>query len=296
MQLDVEAVSRGDHKAIAEIQAVCRRIAQSVARKFQAHGFADDLAQELTIIVVSRLPQVYDGKSEIEPFVWEAARRLTLAHLRRSTREQTREDADDEESWQSRIPDEQSPTADAWAAGVIDAEQAKRAKEQLVTRIREKRGGGGERPTSRKGGDTSAWSAPSRRKRRRVWEVRRRLGWTQRQMAEALGVPLNRFRIAEQAADIPADWKRRGEELLARHQELPVGDGPDMVRRWTRLLGLGQEDVVGLARQIGVHRSTVFRWATGRSHPPGPVVLRVEAIILALLDVRNQRVKEVLNA
>ena len=294
MRLDVQAVSSGDRTAIAAVTDVCGRIAKAVARKFRVPDFADDLAQELTIIVVQRLPAVYDGQSEIEPFVWEAARRLTLAYLRRSTREQTREDAEGEEGWQARIPDEASPTADAWAAGMIDAEQAQRAKAELIQRIRTRAKSGAGAPRDRAAGKERWYADRAYRPVRRVWDVRRRLGWTQRQMAAALHVPLNRFRQAEQAGEIPPEWQRAGADLLEKHHRLPVGEGPDLVRRWTRLLGLKPGDVVGLAQQIGVHRSTVFRWNTGRSHPPGHVVLKIEAIVQAVLEVRRKRVKEAL--
>lgn len=301
MRLDVEAIKANDPAHSGEIFKLCTHIAGVTARKNHVHEYADDMAQDLVIIVLTRLPEIYDGVSEIDAWVWEAARRMTKGYKRRARREVSGEGDDEGEGLVARTADETSPTAEAWAQGLIVAEEAAAAKADLIKRITERaerqqlaRSSAGESGPAAEEVVQEAKQKPwfidrSLRPRREGWIVRRQLGLTQNQMSELLGVSVNRYREREKAGSIPALWKAKGRELLKENRKLPESDGPKLVKRWLMALGLESDDTTTLARRIGVHRATVYRWSKGKSHPQGAAIMHIEAIVEAACEVTRER-------
>lgn len=309
MRLNVEAVKANDPVHSREIYELCSHIAGVTARKNHAHEFADDMAQDLALIVLTRLPEIYDGESEIDAWVWEAARRMTKGYKRRARREISGEGDEEGEGLVARTADEVSPTAEAWAQGLVASEEAAIAKAELIASITE-RAKEREAAAQRKAelerqqrkatvkkceaGEAAAAEKPwfidrTLRPRREGWEVRRKLGLTQTQISALLGVSVNRYREYEKAGKMPAGLEMKGLVLLAKNRELPDSDGPKLVKRWLAALGLQDDDTTTLARRIGVHRATVYRWATGKSHPQGAAIMHIEAMIEAMRQVTQER-------
>jgi len=258
--------------------------------------YGQDLASELILIVIERLPQVYDGVSEIDPFVWESARRLVMGYSRRARRELSAYQAsgDSEGSLFDSMADENAALADAWTQDVVTAEQARSARTRLIERMREamaKSHAAGSRGTP---DGVPAAPGPhvetARQKRMQPWSSRRQLGLTQAQMAKALGMSLSQFRRLEQAGLMPERMRADVEALLKKSPvKLSLARPCGLLEGWAKRLGIAADDVGGLSRMLDVHRTTIFRWRKGLAEPPGPAVLAIEARIEAVLQFRRKQ-------
>jgi DNA-directed RNA polymerase specialized sigma24 family protein len=303
MKLNIEGLRSNEPKQAAELHALCKHIAEVSTGRVGLRGeYAQDLASELMLLVIERLPEIYDGTSDIDGFIWEAARRKTMSYSRRARREFSAYQGDDGEEGGSlldALPDENTELADAWTQDRITAEQARDARSRLIQRMREVMG------TPKMAAPKPAVAVPAApapvdagedegvepsSKRAKQWKERRQLGWTQSQMARELGLSLSQFRRMERSGPMPARLRPQVEALLKKAAvTLPTEGAERLLKRWAELLGIGADDVGGLSRMLGVHRTTIFRWRKGQAEPQGPAVLAIEARIAALMEVRRRQ-------
>ncbi|TRZ66501.1 MAG: hypothetical protein D4S02_06765 [Rhodocyclaceae bacterium] len=87
-------IAGGDQKALAAIMPTLVRCARAGAVKVGAEFLADDVTQELAILLVQKLAAKYDPTYNIEPLLIGCARHISLAMLH-SNREFNRDDIED---------------------------------------------------------------------------------------------------------------------------------------------------------------------------------------------------------
>lgn len=298
MKLDVEAIRANDRTYAKALHELCARVANTVARRASMPEYVNDLTSELLIIVLERLPEVYDGQSEIESFVWEAGRRLVLGQHRRAKREVSASevDSDSGDAMIDNIPDENTKVAEEWTQDLVTREQALEAKRLLIEQMREasraqapqRQGEQGREPAH---ASTAPKGRPKRpKKERNPWVERSQLGYTQSAMAQALGMSGSHYRRLEDAGPAPDRLRPRLDALLQGASKiLPTDSGVVLIKQWASRLGIDADDVSAMAAMLGVHRTTIFRWSTGRADPPPSTILLIEARIAALLEVRLKR-------
>jgi len=123
----------------------------------------------------------------------------------------------------------------------------------------------------------------------RLRAIRTSLRLTQRQMAEALGVPVSTIRNWEYGMLASAPNKNTldaAEKMLS--EVTPVNDrllhvsGHQLVADWCKRLFLLPNDYAGISIHLGVARTTPFRWINEKSRP-----------ILTVLQDLDSRVDEV---
>lgn len=306
MKFDIEAIRSNDRQYATALYALCSRVAGTVTRRANMPEYAGDLTSELLIIVLERLPEIYDGTSEIEAFVWEAGRRLVLGQHRRGKREVSASEvtADGSETLVDTIPDESIQVAEEWAQDLVTRERALEAKTQLIAQMRDAARTAAVVPT----GAAVASRSPSRmmsskrmrstqktetgdpKLKRKPWLERSQLGYTQANMAMVLGISPSHYRRLEEQGPPPPRFKERLEVLLQQSQKvLPTSSGPDLIKNWGSRLGIEADDVSAMAAMLGVHRTTIFRWSTGRADPPPSTIRLIEARIDAMLEVRKAK-------
>lgn len=298
MKLNIEGLRSNEPRQAAELHALCKHIAEVTTGRVGLREYAQDLASELMLLVIERLPEIYDGHSDIDGFVWESARLKTMSYSRRARREFSAYQGDEDGQGGSildALPDENTAMADAWTQDRITAEQARSARARLIERMREVMGTPRLSPAKL---DTNVGAPEPVRdedendgsKRLTPWQERRQLGWTQSQMARELGLSLSQFRRMERNGPVPTRMGPQVDALLKKAAvTLPVDGATALLKRWADQLGIGEDDVGGLSRMLGVHRTTIFRWRKGQAEPQGPAVLAIEARISALMEVRGRQ-------
>jgi DNA-binding XRE family transcriptional regulator len=295
VKLDIAAIKANDHAYVNGLKELCARVANTVANRASMPEYVNDLTSELLLIVLERLPEVYDGESDIDAFVWEAGRRLVMGQHRQVKREVSASDVDHEtgDAMVDTIADEDAPAIDEWTQNVVTHEQALEAKRLLIEQMRAAAGSAKNHATpSTKRRRATTEHHKRNKKKRKPWIERSQLGYTQAMMARALGISTSHYRRLEEAGPPPDRLRPRLDALRQNASKLlPTDSGSVLVQKWAAQLGLDPGDVSGMATMLGVHRTTIFRWATGRSDPPPNTILVIEAKIAALLEVR-QRWKE----
>lgn len=312
MQLDVQALQSRDNTALAQLMEVCRTCARIGAHKAGAHAFADDIAQDLVMFVLERFLPRYDPKRDVEPYLIESARRMGLAYGRRHSKEYlvgAREEGVDPVAL---MVDQEIRAEERLVEDEVEL-MAGRAKEILIQRMRARNGASKPRPSMR----TPAAPEPARPRRERpaakpapmseaearaeqarlarvarpavqsLVQVRRRVGLTQEEMARALGLSDNSIRSIEYGvvAGDPEGLLRKARELERRHKRIDADlPGPELIRRWCKMLRLNEGDTVELSRLIGVHRSTLYRWSVSETQPHPHRVRRLNAVVEALAE------------
>lgn len=300
MQLDIAALQRRDGRAMAELLELCRKCARIGSNKAGALSFSDDIAQDMVMFVLDRFLAVYDGERDVEPFLIEVGRRMGLSYYRRHSREVIvgeREDGADpllalEDA--SLIADEQLQEDE-------EAKRAADAKAILVARVRARRSAvTSVKPKPRPRPPRAMTDACAERRHhvrharsfrpavRQIVALRKRMGLTQQQMSLALGLTPNAIRSLEYGIvdGQPEKLLVRAQELAAREAAMfdPGMGVHDLLARWCQRLRLSSDDVSGLASRIGVHRSTLFRWRTGRTQPLVSDLRSINAIVDAVAE------------
>ncbi len=91
------------------------------------------------------------------------------------------------------------------------------------------------------------------------------LGLSQRKLARQLGVNKTSIEHWERNEVEPARWMvPRIREFLGLQPSRPPSSFAERLTAYRRGLGLSQE---ALARMLGVHKTTVVRWETGKRQP-----------------------------
>lgn len=137
---------------------------------------------------------------------------------------------------------------------------------------------------------TDASSATERERRasrpavQELMAIRRRLGFTQGEMAKALNMP-SRFGIRSLESGVVVG---EPEKLLEQARRLagespaiePDAGGRALLERWGAELGLNPEtQLPELARRINVHRSTAYRWWTNRTSPQAQQIREITQLL-----------------
>jgi transcriptional regulator with XRE-family HTH domain len=103
------------------------------------------------------------------------------------------------------------------------------------------------------------------------------LGLSQRQFARQLGVNRTSIEHWERNEVEPTRWMvPKIREFLGQPPSPPPTLFGERLTAYRRGLGLSQE---ALARMLGVHKTTVVRWETGRRHPLRSLQGRIDALI-----------------
>lgn len=313
MKLDREALERRESEALQGLMKLCAHCARIGSHKVGARMFEDDIAQDMTMLVLDRFIHEYDGERDVEPFLVEVARRMALSYQRRHSREVVLGGLPDgDRNVIEEHPDDTIDIERDIDAGVT-RDRAAEARRILVERIRQRAtepGQNAEGPASdapadwytvklpRPTAEKELSTAQAERKRlagrgvvKELVRLRKGMGLTQVEMAAALGVSANTLRSIEYGAA-----KGNPEELVLQARSLTAsqgtvtpagGEAVAMIEGWMRRLGLHEDDTTGLAERIGVHRATLFRWRTGRTEPPGPRLRRINALVDVLVERRS---------
>jgi len=307
MKLDKAGLLAKDPIALKTFERVVRECARIGASHVGALEFAEDIAQELVIIILYRTIHIYDEQREIEPFLIEAAKRIGKTMRRKHGREVLigEGSADD-----ARGGDWIESVADPLHEDLSDRMDRERAEQRadadaLLARLAIE--AGIPDPTGRHAPDESAaLPAPAARKARpkvrpkrrssqpnrkplcksarRIREIRLQAKYTHRWMAQSLGITLSQMHAIEYGISKPGDGLvARAEAILKEIEaEAPAllgrGSG-DVVRSWLKRLGLHPEDYTGFAEVIGVNRSTAFRWLRKTYRPTSERLWAVELLV-----------------
>lgn len=311
MQLDVQALQSRDVAALAELMEVCRVCARIGGSKAGAHAFVDDIAQDLVMFVLEKFLPRYDPERNVEPYLVESARRMGLAYLRRHSREYLVGDRDQGADPVTLMVDEEIAVEERLADDEVERE-ANTAKQILIKRMRTRRNSGtrvenkaraeptpprsevpapAERSEPMSEAETRAEQARLARVERptvqELIKLRRRVGLTQEEMARALGLSDNSIRSIEYGvvSGEPEALLRKARKLEERHKRIDADlPGPELIRRWCKMLGINKGDTVELSRTIGVHRSTLYRWSVSETQPHPHRVRRLNAVVEALSE------------
>lgn len=300
MQFDVEGLRRNDPQAVKQLLADCRTCTIRVAARIGATSFIDDIAQDMTMVILGDFLDRYEPGREVQPFLTEMARRMGLKYYNRHSREQLQGDDHlevelEEESDQVELDQEQRRMdEDAQKARSLLMERmqraatakpaasapAKRPSKPIVVR----------KPSEKRQAIRRVQRARAARPEvQELVDIRRQLGLTQTEMAIALNEESpNKVRTVEYGVVLGevATMLAKARELLENHRRQLAASEPisEHLARWCRRLGLQHDDFEGLANRIGVHRSTIYRWRVGDTSPKPHQVRQLDALVEALCD------------
>jgi Uncharacterized protein conserved in bacteria len=310
MKLDVAALTRKEPAAVADLLRLCQQCARVGAAKVGAQSFTNDIVQDMMLLVLERFLPAYDGEREVEPFLIEAARRMGLGYQRRHGREILLPEREDGGDPLHQVADDVAATADVAAIEEETNRRAAEARAALIARMRERQSaasGGRANAAKPAAVKTRKPSKTARRRMRgddprlllrqaranrpavqRLRAIRRKLGLTQEQMAIALGLTPNAIRSLEYGLvdGRPDLLLKKAQGLLRAHGANFDGTASiqDCMQRWCRMLKVPEHDMLALGQHIGVHRSTLFRWRTGRTHPPPHIIREIHTLVEALSE------------
>lgn len=299
MQLDVVGLRNNDPVAMKQLLADCRACALRVSGKVGAQSFADDIAQDMAMVVLTSFLNHYEPGREVQPFLCEMARRMGLKYYNRHSREYLQGDdnfdveAEDDETNVELQNQRDADEARSVSARSALMEQMARAKAQaeiaasspppvLPDRPREL-----DRPVRSAAREAVIQQQRERAARPEVVElsrIRNELGYTQIEMSRALGMDSdNKVRTIEYGViygdmDVLLEQAR---ELLSIHRGELSATAPvsQHITRWMKKLDLEPDDFDGLSRMIGVHRTTLYRWRNGKTQPAPRVIRQMDAIV-----------------
>lgn len=345
MKLNKEKIRNNDQQALLELHRAAKNCAKIGAASVKAYEFADDIAQEVMMLVLSKMDQ-YDPEREIEPFMIEASKLIGKTMLRKHSREILAggEDDSDQRIKLEEFEDKNSLSAEE----IIDMEKEEMLSmaEILISKFsqsleRQEDAEANEAtaslqqtpcapssakpateedqvgPTKRKKSRKTDASAPDwdeinappppkgkRQKRTlgpkaaRFREIRKKICYTHRWMATALGVEISTIHAIEYGLSEPTDeMLDKAEEMLSRMQasapKLLASDPRMIAADWMRRLGLHDEDYSGLARIVGVNRSTAFRWLRGEYMPTPKKLWAIEILVQLKEEERNKIIEAI---
>lgn len=292
-QDEIDAVIKGEPGAIARIRPVMRKCAKAGAFKAGAPDLADDVEQELWLFMMGSGGTRIDLTYNLEPWLIEAARRMTLA-LRRNL-QPAEEISAEEESTETGSEPVTHDDAMHRAEISLDRQKALHYLMRKCNKIRELTvhfvteeaveqpkelvdiGQARREPAKAYRGSPAA---------RELREIRQRLRLTHEEMAMRLGLKMPTYQSYEYARvkAVPEDVMERARALLDDQDysyaaEIFKGRKmSEIVADWAKRLGL-EASVSQIARLLAVNKSTVSRWLTDQAMPNPYELLRYESIV-----------------
>lgn len=291
--------------------ALCRECSRIGTSKAGAREFADDVMQDMALHVLGRFIDVYDAERDPRPYLIEVARRLGLGYLRRHSKEVIYGKQDDAYDPFDALLAEDMEVERRLEQDEADM-RALQAKETLLARMRERAAGKPApavpsppeapvvRPRPSRPPDMHADPVRQRRRQRpevrEIERIRRRIGYTHEQLAAAIDMAPSAIRtLCYGAVDgDPEEILRRVRGVEATHgvfdATVPIGQ---RLIEWCEKLGInhGEQDdwPSRLTEEIGVHRSTMFRWRS-RNVQPAPHIMRaMDALVDALAQSKREK-------
>jgi DNA-binding XRE family transcriptional regulator len=324
MKLDPDGIRARDTKAMYDLVQVCKKAARIGTKRAAAMSFAEDVGQDLVMLVMTKWIDHYNPDRDVEPFLVESARRMALSYMRASNREihMAHEKFSEygENSWPGGSVHEGSisGTSELEGADVLSNAledeldvQSKQARIILIQRLRERdrmnvdRNKLSEAPPTESvpniGSTTESVVADRRRESRRakierssvqeIIRTRKELRLNQSDMAQRLGISLERLRriesgMVEGNAEVLAIKARTiKQEQAMIGDSTSKNDGEKFYLGLCDMLKVQPENVVLVSKLLGVHRTTIFRWRTGRTIP-------LAAVTQHFNNLAEQMVKE----
>jgi len=272
MKLDAERLRCNDLGAVRALHEACVRYAKIGSQKMQMGDFADDIAQEmfLKIMTPGFLDEV-NPEQEIDGWMVGYAKKAAMGMARKLRWHR---------EYQSEYLDMQPADEPSVEQNAEEAEQAQRAEAaKRALKQREVKSTRSNRRASKQNRQLTRWQQ-SKRSRPEVREIvtrYRKLGLTQIELARFCGITLNHLRGILYGR-IAGNPRAILDALHSLEENTPAGGLPpagaqvpiaQQMLRWRDRLRLGREPGwhVTLAEALGVHRSTMYRWKTGKAQP-----------------------------
>jgi DNA-directed RNA polymerase specialized sigma24 family protein/DNA-binding XRE family transcriptional regulator len=186
-----QALLRGDADAWQRMRQLVMRCAAIGSAKAGAAHLAEDVAAEVLALMHQSFIHRLQDNSPIEPFLVEASRRVALA-MRRQFDEHMHVDVTDEDSDNADTPEAQLEAPDEAVDARLDAQRAKE-------RIRQATSAAFWRSSGARKYERKQYQSGDKRFAQALKAERRRRGWTQRQMAAAMGIGLATYISYEHA-------------------------------------------------------------------------------------------------
>jgi len=292
MKLDVEGLRQNDPDAIRALHEACVRYARMGARRMMMGDFADDIAQDMFLKMVSaNFLDEYDPEQDVDGWMVAYAKRAAMG-MARTLR------------WHREVQSdrlEMEPAADAGLEEQLDEAALERRANAAKRALREQASASSPHPKARRQEQKDRIERWQRTMRARpvVSEIvtkLARLGLTQQQAAKLLGMPTHHLRavlygrvsgkphvILKQLAEFEA--KENASGGIVESATVPI---TQQMARWRDRLRLGQAPGwhLTLAEALGIHRSTVYRWNTGKSQPAPWLVRLLDTCVEA--QVRHE--------
>lgn len=295
MKLDPAGIRSGDSKAMFDLIQVCKKAARIGAKRANSFSFAEDVGQDLVMLVLNKWLDHYNPELDVEPFLVESARRMSLKYRRASDRElhvglDVTSDSEDGTALTRASQDE----VDGLATAIDDQLEAlsRQARDILVQRLRDRDRASAKPESSatlkaasdgRVGVRDDAGESPDRRRAARreraarssvqeIIQIRKQLRLGQAAMAKGMGVSVEVLRRVESGL-VEGDAERlaaRARAMLQGHggsSEADVIEGEAFYLGLCKMLQVQPDNVVLVSKLLGVHRTTIFRWRTGRTIP-----------------------------
>jgi len=186
------ALLRGEPQAWQQMRQLVMRCAAIGCAKSGAAHLAEDVASEvLALLHQSFLHRLQDG-SVMEPFVVEACRRVALSMRRQFDEHMHVDVSDDSDDSDDTTPEEQLKAPDESVDARLDAQRAKE-------RIRQSTQASFWRSSAPRKYERRQYQSGNKKFAQALKAERLRRGWTQRQMAAAMGIGLPTYISYEHA-------------------------------------------------------------------------------------------------
>lgn len=273
-------------------------------------GFVEDVNQELWILFLGPTGERFDPEFNIEPWLIEVSRRIALGLMRKLPREISLTDLDGSGSNGPLEALEQVAGASADSAfgvgentGGTSAEggiDRGRALQYLINKCNIIRDMTmhfvvAEDPSEAIAGPLpDVGQAPRKPAKSHLLTplaeelhgLRNKMRLTHEEMAMRLGLKIPTYQSYEygKVKKVPDDVMERARAMLKDQDYSYIVDRfkgksmQDIAGEWARRLGI-EPSVSGLARMLGVNKSTVSRWMADQSEPTPYELLRYESIV-----------------
>jgi DNA-binding transcriptional regulator YiaG len=294
----LDKVVAGSGPECREIKPVIHKCAMAGAAKCKAMIHADDIEQELWCFLVKNVARL-DSAYNIEPYLIETARNIALSYNRKYAFHGTEGIDEALEIGISDLGGGTVASAEEAIDGMIEGVSQDQAMDYLLQRSASLRCAANQSfddygEDGMKSAPNNGTTARSRARtiapdQQELRSIRMKCGFGQFEMAQALGVKLATLQAYEygKTHTVNEDVMIRARALLkdtdfTYMQALFHGRSMAAIaNEWAKRLGVRKGDISGLARMIGVNKSTVSRWfnTEERSRPNTWELVRYEAIV-----------------